>query len=185
MIKMSTLFKKDHNDLGLVIDGEYNDENRWVFDAGVRSIQKFNGTACAMINGLFYKRFDAKKGREIPSSAIPCGEADPVTGHHPHWVLCDRRNSCDKWHWEAFNNSPNIPDGTYELCGVKINGNHERIHATHKLIPHANLTCLFSTEEVLVNPKEFMRELDIEGIVFHHPDGRMCKIRKSDFGLKR
>ena len=30
-------------------------------------------------------------------------------------------------------------------------------------------------------------ELDIEGIVFHHKsnDGRMCKIRKCDFGIKR
>lgn len=27
--------------------------------------------------------------------------------------------------------------------------------------------------------------IDGEGIVFHHPDGRMCKIRKSDFGIKR
>lgn len=28
-------------------------------------------------------------------------------------------------------------------------------------------------------------ENDMEGIMFHHPNGRMCKIRKSDFGIKR
>ena len=36
-------------------------------------------------------------------------------------------------------------------------------------------------KEYLSNPKN-----DIEGIVFHHrSDGRMCKLRKSDFGIKR
>jgi hypothetical protein len=34
--------------------------------------------------------------------------------------------------------------------------------------------------------KHFLTVTDIEGIVFHHlTDGRMCKIRKSDFGIKR
>ncbi|MNE98439.1 hypothetical protein D3C80_1969480 [compost metagenome] len=32
----------------------------------------------------------------------------------------------------------------------------------------------------------FLSENDIEGIVFHHiSDERMCKLRKSDFGIKR
>ena len=33
--------------------------------------------------------------------------------------------------------------------------------------------------------KEWLTTKDMEGIVFHHPDGRMCKIKKTDFGLKR
>ena len=33
--------------------------------------------------------------------------------------------------------------------------------------------------------REFLAPLDIEGIVFHHPDGRMVKIRKDDYGLNR
>lgn len=32
--------------------------------------------------------------------------------------------------------------------------------------------------------KTFLGKIEIEGIVFHHPDGRMCKIRRSDFGFK-
>jgi hypothetical protein len=35
------------------------------------------------------------------------------------------------------------------------------------------------------NLKTYLEVVDIEGIVFHHPDGRMCKLRKSDFGIKR
>jgi hypothetical protein len=33
--------------------------------------------------------------------------------------------------------------------------------------------------------KDYLRDKDIEGIVFHHPDGRMVKIKKKDFGFKR
>ena len=40
-------------------------------------------------------------------------------------------------------------------------------------------------------PRDFARlrsyftEHDIEGIVWHHPDGRMVKIKGKDFGIKR
>jgi hypothetical protein len=33
--------------------------------------------------------------------------------------------------------------------------------------------------------REYLKPQDIEGIVWHHPDGRMAKIKKRDFGLKR
>jgi len=33
--------------------------------------------------------------------------------------------------------------------------------------------------------KEYLEKVDIEGIVFHHKsDGRMCKLRKTDFGIR-
>lgn len=92
MKKISTLYKKDPNDLGRVIN-EVNPENAWVFtDAGVIATQKYDGTACAIIDGQLYKRYDVKKGKNVPPFAIPCQDPDPVTGHWPHWVLCDRYN---------------------------------------------------------------------------------------------
>lgn len=184
MKKMSTLFKKDPKDLGRVIEGEYNEENLWVFDEGVKATRKFDGTACAIINGELYKRYDAKKGKKAPEGAIPCCEADPKTGHHPHWVKCDRNNPADKYHWEAFDKrNGKGKDGTFELVGPKIQSNPEKA-TTHLLVRHGTID-IFDTKEVLENPKGFMENLDIEGIVFHHPDGRMCKIRKKDFGMKR
>jgi hypothetical protein len=33
--------------------------------------------------------------------------------------------------------------------------------------------------------REFLAAHDVEGVVFHHPDGRKAKIKKRDFGLKR
>jgi len=33
--------------------------------------------------------------------------------------------------------------------------------------------------------RDWIKPLDIEGLVFHHPDGRMAKIKKRDFGFRR
>lgn len=66
---------------------------------------KLDGACCAIINGEFYKRFDAKPDRAVPEGAIPCDEPDPVTGHWPHWVKVAADNPADKWFVEARNNS--------------------------------------------------------------------------------
>lgn len=182
MRKLSTLYKKDPNNLGRVIR-QVNKENIWVFEYGIPT-RKYDGTACAIINGELYKRFDLKMGRVLPPNAIPCQEADEVTGHHPHWVKCFRTDPSNKWHFVAFDNLENMEDGTYELCGKKVQGNPENIDG-HKLIKHG-CTVLPITDFTFDGLKTYLQTADIEGIVFHHKeDGRMCKIRKSDFGIKR
>ena len=72
-------------------------------------------------------------------------------------------------------------DGTYELCGPKVGQNPEAME-TYQLLRHG--------AEVVDMPArtfEAMREVIaahlFEGVVFHHPDGRMAKLRRSDFGL--
>lgn len=194
MKKISTLFKKDPNDLGKVIN-EINSENEWVFtDEGVKATRKYDGTSTAIIGGELYKRYDVKKGREVPAGAIPCQEPDQITGHWPHWVLCQRDNPADKFHFEAFDNLDAKEDGTYELCGPKVQGNPEK-YDRHRLIRHGKVEVLINFKLGWVVLKAFLSQSDpvgseyvqfnIEGIVFHHPDGRMCKLRKSDFGIKR
>jgi hypothetical protein len=185
MKKISTLYKKDPNNLGRIIN-EINPENQWVIKGDGISTRKFDGTATAIIGGELYKRYDVKKGKEVPIDAIPCQEPDEITGHWPHWVKCDPNNPADKWHFLAFDALINKEDGTYELCGGKIQNNPEKIEG-FKLVKHGSevLTLTdFSFEGLknyLSNP-----ELNIEGIVFHNKtDGRMCKIRKRDFGFKR
>jgi len=192
MKKLSTLFKKDINDLGRVID-EVNPENEWVFEYGIPT-QKYDGTSCAIINGELYKRYDAKinkktgKYKPIPEGSISCQEPDPITGHHPHWVKCDRNNNADKYHFEGFDNLKvpySMLNGTYELCGPKIQGNPEKF-VNHNLVPHGqNILC--DVEAISYdNIKDYLTNNDIEGIVFHNiKDDKMCKIRKSDFGIKR
>lgn len=185
MKKMSTLFKVDYHKKGEPgnIHNEVRPENAWVFTdrENVTATVKFDGTAALIQDGLLYKRYDAKNGKQPPEGAIPCiPEPDPVSTHWPHWVLV---NSTDKYFIEAYD--ANLPDGTYELCGEKVGVNAEKL-VGHKLIKHGSVTVQLDDwsfegiQSFLVNPNN-----DIEGIVFHHNDGRMCKIRKSDFNIKR
>lgn len=185
MKKISTIYKKNPNDLGRVVD-EINPENNWVFtDDGVKATRKFDGTACAIIDGQLYKRYDVKKGKSIPEFAISCQEPDQITGHWPHWILCQHDNPADKYHFEAFNSLTQKNDGTYELIGPKIQGNPEDIK-THLLIEHGSVILLINFKIMgFEDFRRFLNDENIEGIVFHHTDGRMCKIRKSDFGFKR
>jgi hypothetical protein len=187
MKKISTVFKKDPNNLALVIN-EVNPENHWVLDGEGIATRKWDGTACAVIDGELYKRYDVKKGKSVPECAIPCQEPDEITGHWPHWVKCNRSNPGDKYHWEAFDSVDKYgdghrTDGTYELCGPKINGGKEKF-SHHWLVPHGYHSYL-TLSRTFESIHDFLGKNDIEGIVFHHPDGRMAKIRKSDFGIKR
>lgn len=200
MKKISTLFKKDPKDLGRVIN-EVNPENQWVIDGMGVATQKFDGIASAIFDGELYKRLDVKKGKQAPLSAIPCQEADEITGHHPHWIKCERTNPSDKVFFEAFDllvfdkayKSSKELDGTYELCGESIST--ERFKAKfnveglvgHRLLRHGSVILEINDlsfdglEEYLSNPDN-----DIEGIVFYHKmDARMCKLRKKDFGIER
>lgn len=182
MKKISTLFKKDPNDLGRVIN-EVDPENEWVFMYGIPT-RKFDGTACAIIEGELYKRFDLKKGRTLPPNAIPCQDPDVITGHHPHWVKCDRNDNSNKWHFVAFDELEKKEDGTYELCGEKVQGNPEKIDG-HRLIKHG-IEKISLDDDSFDYIKQYLLDNDIEGIVFHDRiDSRMCKIRKSDFGILR
>lgn len=189
MKKISTLFKKDVNDLGRVIN-QVNEENQWVFDGEGIPTRKFDGTATAIINGELYKRYDAKKGKKAPEGAIPCQEPDPKSGHHPHWVKCDINKNEDKYFFEGLSKyleiNEQIVDGTYELIGEKIQNNPEKIKG-HILVKHKDKVLLGLIYPLTFeNIKQYLETVDIEGIVFHHKtDDRMCKIRKTDFGIKR
>lgn len=190
MKKISTLFKKDPNDLSRVIN-EVDPKHSWVLDqnSGAKPTRKYDGTACAIIDGQLYKRYDVKKGREVPPFAIPCQEPDPITGHWPHWVLCQHDNPADKYHFQGLawleGTWGGVTDGTYELVGEKVQGNPENIEG-HKLIKHGAHVLLGVVIPVTFESiRQYLENVDIEGIVFHHPNGEMCKIRKSDFGIKR
>jgi hypothetical protein len=185
MKKISTFYKKDIYDLALVVN-EVNPENEWVFKFGIPT-RKYDGSAMVIIKGELYKRYDAKKGKLAPLGAIPCQEPDLITGHHPHWVKCNRIISEDKYAFEAFDKKDNWQDGTYELCGEKVHGNPEKIKG-HELILHG-MNILDVADFSFEGLRKYLSDPlnDIEGIVFYDKTNkeRMCKIKKSNFGIKR
>jgi hypothetical protein len=137
--------------------------------------------------GIFFKRYDCKQGKIPPVGFIEAQAPDPVTGHWPGWIaiLSDDNAPENKWHREAFMNTATEDlaiGGTYELVGPRINGNKEGFEK-HFLIPHGN-DILERAPRTFNELKDWLDQLRIEGIVWHHPDGRMVKIKKKDFGLK-
>jgi hypothetical protein len=188
MKKIPSLFKRDY------------DGNRQVFDAVVPgcewvqrgegvATEKIDGTACLIQDGILYKRYDRKKGKPAPDGWIAAEpEPNEHTGHWPGWVPVGEGNE-DRWHRDAFArltahllNRIDVPNGTYELVGPKVRSNPHRL-GHHMLVTHGAyvLDDVPTTFDAL---REYLTQHDrIEGIVWHHPDGRMCKIKRRDFGL--
>jgi hypothetical protein len=136
-------------------------------------------------DGKLYKRYDAKQGKTPPPNFEPAMEvADPVTGHFPGWLPVGDGPE-DRWHREAWDAEMQqaAPDGTYELVGTKLQGNPEGF-STHQLILHGLVQAPNAPRD-FQGLREYLAANDIEGIVWHHPDGRMVKIKGKDFGLKR
>jgi hypothetical protein len=180
MKKIISLFKRNYGVDRLVYD-EIVPGAEWVQLGEGWATRKYDGTCCIVKDGIIYKRYDCKEGKSPPPGFIPAQDPDPVTKHWPGWLQCEPTNPSDKWFLAAF--TGNEPDGTYELVGPKIQGNPEK-YLEHTLIPHGFATKL-DAPRAYQEIKEWFRGKDIEGIVWHHPDGRMVKIKKKDFGLKR
>ena len=98
--------------------------------------------------------------------------------------MVDPSSNEDRWHIEAFNAGKDWKDGTYELIGPKIQGNPEHL-TTNIILKHSEAECLENVPRTFEGLREWLKDKDIEGIVFHHPDGRMAKIKKRDFGQQR
>ena len=147
---------------------------------------KWDGSCCAVIDGVFYKRYDAKKGKRPPEGAIPCCEPDPVTGHHPHWVKVDWNNPDDKWFVKAYDFASSesgsvLEDGTYEAIGKHFNANPYCI-GYDTLVRHG--TDIVNVKRDFDSVKDYLKHTCIEGLVFWLNGEPVCKIKKTDFGFK-
>lgn len=186
MEKIISLFQRNYDGDRLVRD-EIVPGAEWVQAGEGIATRKYDGTCCMIKGGELYARYDVKKGRKKPDGFMPAQDPDPVTGHWPGWVKCERGDKQYKYHFEAFDKEPFIGvglDGTYELCGPKVQSNLEGFE-THVLVSHARAEQYPDAPRTYEGIREWLADKDIEGIVWHHPDGRMVKIKKRDFGLER
>lgn len=191
MKKIPTLFERIYDTNGKIIDikDTVKPGFEWVLSGYGLATVKIDGSCCAIINGVFYKRYDAKKGKIPPAGAIPCTpDPDPITGHWPHWVRVGVADNADKWLIRAYQNR--FPYGvtsrrgirTYEAIGKHFNGNPYHLN-DDILTPHGCkiiADCPRSYEGI----KEYLKNNYIEGIVFWKDNEPQCKIKRSDFGYK-
>ena len=185
MKKMPTLFIREFAPNGgiLRVTEEVTPGCEWVLNGEGVPTEKVDGSCCAIINGRFYKRYDAKRGKTPPRGAIPCQDApDPVTGHFPHWMLVDPTSPADKWFWSALINTPWAKvDGTYEAVGLHFNGNPYGMDDDF-LEKHGRIV-LWNVPRDYYGLRAYLKAHDeIEGIVWHRGNGDMCKLKRSDFG---
>ena len=182
MKKIPTLFEREFKNHKVVgITDKVTPGCEWVLEGRGDATIKIDGSCTAIINGEFYKRYDAKKGKKPPEGAIPCCDADPITGHHPHWVKVDENNPADRWFVHAYRNTPDPTDGTYEAIGVHFQGNPYGLY-DDILVPHGrNILYISRTFEGI---KEYLANHHIEGIVFWLDGEPRCKIKRSDFGFE-
>lgn len=179
MKKMKTIFKKNPENMALVTR-EREPTCDWVFNGEGVPHRKYDGTCCMIKDNILYKRRTVRQFKTMPLNFIR-EDFDATTGKTFGWVPVIRG---DKFHIEAHERLIDKKDGTYELLGPKIQGNVEGF-AKHKLINHNDTPIFIDIPLDYDGMKEYLRFENMEGIVFRHRDGRMAKIRKSDFGLSR
>lgn len=188
MKKIPTIFERDwESDRSRVLDVP-NPKADWVFAGeGVATI-KLDGM-CAMIReNKLYKRRELREG-ERPPFLFEAADFDEETGKTIGWVPVGVGPE-DRYFREAFATREKWPDGTYELVGPKVQGGVEAkpgmlFEGGHQLSCHGVLYP-HSKPPVTFNAlRDWLNGRNIEGIVWHHPDGRMAKIKLRDFGLKR
>ena len=184
MEKIPTIFLRNLAMNPRVVTRQINPECQWVFDGEGYPTVKWDGTSCLYRDGKLYKRHVAKPKKFLPLD-FELVQEDPNTGKRMGWVNVGDRPQ-DQYHLDALKDPP-IPlrNGTHELCGPKINRNPHGL-MRHALIPHGhgNLPLGVPDEITWDNLDEYFGKAKIEGIVFYHPDGRMAKIKRRDFGYE-
>lgn len=190
MKKIPTLFKREFEGHKIInVLPELSDESlRWVLEKrkGTATI-KWDGSCCAIIDGEFYVRYDAKNGKPVPEGAIKCQEeADPITGHLPCWLPYDENNPGQKWYGEAEKNVGYLSTQTayyrtYEAIGKHFNGNPYNLDYD-TLIPHG--IDVIDVPRTFEGIRDYLKDHYIEGIVFWLDGEPKCKIKRSDFGFE-
>ncbi len=200
MKKMKTVFVIDR-DGGNTATTVPVASSEWVLNGeGVATIKR-DGTSCMVRDGKLFKRLDRKLSKEFASKFRrdpemvledhmfkgadkgweACESApDKKTGHWPGWIPVGDSDPASQYHVEAFLRPGKLEDGTYELVGPKIQSNKYSLDH-HVLMRHGSE--VVEVERSFGALKAWIETHDVEGLVFHHPDGRMAKLRRKDFNL--
>lgn len=180
MKKIPTLYLRTEDRKG-VID-KVNSGCEWVLNGEGRATRKIDGT-CVLIrrdgNTVHaFARREVKHGKTPPPNFEQVNY-DEVTGKMIGWEPAEQSGFM-AFIFEALERYPEITSGTYELIGPRINGNPERAGA-HFLVHHGDCTLHDAPRTFDELRTYLLGHPEMEGIVWHHPDGRMVKLKRRDF----
>lgn len=201
MKKIPTVFVRDLTARPAYVHRQVTPGCEWVLAGEGTPTRKYDGV-CVMLDGAgrWWARREVKPGKTPPPNYRPIS-TDPVTGKTVGWEPVEQ-SAFARFHAEALSLpygvvqnatsgrwQPADPPllGTYELCGPKVNGDPERIKDGHLLIRHG-YTAAVDHDAMASLPRDFdglrtwlSDRPEWEGIVWHHPDGRMAKLKRRDF----
>jgi len=173
MQKIPTLFVRDETKPGHPVMDVVKPECQWVLTGEGTPTEKVDGTNVKIEDGRLYKR---QKPRDRDYDAAS-------------YVECERGNPADRWAWEGFdriNGAQLVGSLIGELIGPKVQGNPYG-HTMHTIVPVVPpsrvLHIVVLADRRFEALRVFLAANQMEGIVFHHPDGRLAKIKRRDFGL--
>ena len=188
MNKIPTLFVRDPNNMALILR-DVNPTCAWVIEGEGIATVKLDGT-CTMFDGAaWWSRREVKPGKTPPENWVEV-TTDPNTRKRMGWEPIGQ-SPFVKAHTEALArferlHPANRRPGTYELVGPKINGNPHG-YDIHTLERHGAIEQLGVPRDY-DSLRDFMHNVlppgdrgYIEGVVWHHPDGRMAKLKVRDF----
>lgn len=170
MKKIPTMFIRDETKPGRPVADQIKPECEWVLRGEGLATIKMDGTNVKIENGILYKRQKPKEGEYDEAS----------------YVQVEPSDLSNKYILEAFDDLIAKKDGIYEAVGPKIQGNPQNLptHELYRVVPvEQELELKLFKPTSFSDIKQFLEDSRIEGVVFHHPDGRMAKIKRRDFGL--
>ena len=181
MKKIPTVLVRNPDDRAHVLD-ELNPGCEWVLAGEGIATRKYDGT-CTMLDesGKWWARREVKPGKTAPDNYV-LEDFDPITGKSQGWEPIER-SPFAKFHSEALTGWAEYEPGTYELIGPRINSNPEHTEV-HCLVSHADAQRVEShVSHTIAEIKQIVAGVGVlgyEGIVWHHPDGRMAKLKARD-----
>lgn len=185
MRKIPTLFVRDFDARPSHVLPEVTPGCEWVLAGEGTATRKWDGT-CTMLDkhGAWWARREVKPGKTPPPGYM-LAQYDAATGKTVGWEPM-AQSPFAKIHAQAVKYCGSIEDaGTYELIGPKINGNPED-YDLHILMPHG-WAPLRQHTDIKAAPRDYnslrgwLLARPYEGLVWHHPDGRMAKLKAKDF----
>lgn len=194
MRKIPTLFVRDFEDDPRYLTREVHPDCGWVFaDTNVQATRKYDGTCFMRADDGWWMRREVKPGKKPPEVFREI-EHDPETGKTVGWGDANESGFM-KYLAEALESPDGVADfwgatspvsgATYELVGPRVNGNPEGAEH-HTLIRHGYMSAI-DQEAFGALPLDFdglaawLHAHRYEGIVWHHEDGRMAKLKRKDF----
>lgn len=194
MNKIPTVYKRNPDNMKYVTD-EVNPGCEWVLnDEGIPT-RKWDGTCVLFVEERspmaqvadWWARREVKKGKTPPPNFVKISE-DKNTGNVMGWEPI-KQSGFYKFFEEAITNAMydqvELYPHTYELIGPKINNGLDKF-GMHLLIPHGKhpFFPMRRSDNKLPTPAQMMMEvkkMGWEGLVWHHPDGRMAKLKVRDY----